>query len=342
MRDVLSWSLPLGRWVGLQVRLHVSLVLLAVLLVHETTHRDAAWHLWYALATLGLLMVSLMLHELAHVISARRSGGHADEIVLWPLGGLVPATALHDPRADLLVAAAGPLANLLVCAVCLAALMLSDHSSLVQFYPLIVPVAAQAELSWKCWPELVALGFWLNWSMLLVNLLPAVPLDGGRVLRSVIWLSVGQRYVPFGCTVVGQWTGVVMFLFAWLLHGTEFGLAWGCFLVLGVILFFSSREAATPDAARDDDPLGYDFSQGYTSLERESEEEEKDLGPVGRWLEERREARQERQRQIEEDEERRVDEILARLHIGGLEGLSLEDRQILDRVSARYRNRQKG
>jgi hypothetical protein len=158
----------------------------------------------------------------------------------------------------------------------------------------------------------------------------------------VLWLCVGQRFVSFGCTVVGQSTGVAMFLAAWLLHDNEFGLAWGGFVVLGVILFFSSRESTAPAATSDDDPLGYDFSQGYTSLEREEEEPDKDLGPVGRWLEERREARQERQRQVEEDEERRMDDILARLHLHGLQGLSPEDRQILDRVSARYRSRQKG
>ena len=111
-----------------------------------------------------------------------------------------------------------------------------------------------------------------------------------------------------------------------------------------MVLFFCARSEAmgSVDLHRDDDPLGYDFSQGYTSLERERDAGGRaELGPVGRWLEERREARQQRQRQLEDDEERRVDDILARLHLLGLDGLSLEDRQILDRVSARYRNRQK-
>ena len=128
------------------------------------------------------------------------------------------------------------------------------------------------------------------------------------------------------------------------MHDTQFAYAWAPLATLGVMLFFAAKSEAigAGDSHRDDDPLGYDFSQGYTSLERDLVSGPKtDLGPVGRWLEERREARQEKQRQVEEDEERRVDDILARLHITGLDGLSLEDRQILDRVSARYRNRQK-
>jgi hypothetical protein len=144
--------------------------------------------------------------------------------------------------------------------------------------------------------------------------------------------------------LVSQLTGLELLASAWLVHDTRFVYSWAPLAILGVVLFFAARTEAAggADSHRDDDPLGYDFSQGYTSLERDLTSSPKtDLGPVGRWLEERREARQERQRQIEEDEERRVDDILARLHITGLDGLSLEDRQILDRVSARYRSRQK-
>ena len=89
--------------------------------------------------------------------------------------------------------------------------------------------------------------------------------------------------------------------------------------------------------------LGYDFSQGYTSLERSTQSlDEKAQSPISQWLEQRRQARQRREEQQEADEERRVDEILARLHEHGLRNLSDEDRSILERVSARYRNRMGG
>jgi Zn-dependent protease len=344
MRDVLSWSLSLGRWANVQVRVHAFFLLLGVFVLHAAS--TDAWPVWYAISLLGILLASLLLHEAAHVLAARRCGGHADQILVWPLGGLVPAVAPRDARAELLVSVAGPLINLLAAAATLPALMILDNWRIWQLInPLVAPYqGAEVASAWGYLLEGIALVFWLNWLLFLVNLLPAFPLDGGRILHAGLWLGVGQRLVTLGAVLISQLTGILLLVGAWLIHDPEFGYAWAPLAILGVVLFFSARSEAigAGNAHRDDDPLGYDFSQGYTSLERDLETGPKtDLGPVGRWLEERREARQEKQRQTEEDEERRVDDILARLHLTGLDGLSLEDRQILDRVSARYRNRQK-
>jgi hypothetical protein len=94
----------------------------------------------------------------------------------------------------------------------------------------------------------------------------------------------------------------------------------------------------------DDDSLfGYDFSQGYTSLARSEQQEEAaddDSGPLERWLDTRREARRQRQEQIEAEEDALVDEILARVHERGMHSLSLEERSLLERAAARYRTRE--
>jgi hypothetical protein len=89
----------------------------------------------------------------------------------------------------------------------------------------------------------------------------------------------------------------------------------------------------------DDQPFGYDFSQGYTSLEKSAEEPPREAGPNTRWLEERREARQRRQADIEQEEDRRMDELLARISMHGLQSLSPDERLLLERVAARYRQR---
>jgi Zn-dependent protease len=345
MRDVQSWSLSLGRWADCVVRVHAFFIILLVFLLHAAT--NGIWPAWYPLALGAVLLASLLLHEAAHVLAARRCGGRADQVLIWPLGGLIPASAPADPRAELLVAVAGPLSNLLAAAATLPALLILKRWSVAQ---LLNPLATPAPLepidsAWAYLPPGLALIFWVNWVLFLINLLPASPLDGGRMLRAGLTLFVTQRGgALLASTIVAQLTSFVLIVAAWLLHDSQYAYAWAPLVVLGVMLFFNSRAEATSigDAYHDDDGLGYDFSQGYTSLERDLDESQPSgLGPVGRWLEERREARQEKQRQIEEDEERRVDDILARLHIAGLAGLSSEDRQILDRVSARYRNRQK-
>lgn len=343
MRDVLSWSLSLGRWAHVQVRLHAFFLLLGVFVLHAAT--VGTWPLWYALSLLAILFVSLLLHEAAHVLAARRCGGRADHVLIWPLGGLYPAEPPADARAEMLVAAAGPLVNLLAAAATLPALLILKRSNWQLINPLLAPyLPTDAVLPANNLAECLALVFWLNWLLFLVNLLPAFPLDGSRILHAAFWHSLGQRSITLAAVLISQLTGILLLAAAWLVSASEFAAAWPLLAVLGIVLFFTARSEAllVLDSHRDDDPLGYDFSQGYTSLERDREGEGKaELGPLGRWLEERRAARQERQRQLEDDEERRMDDILARLHAAGLEGLSVEDRQILDRVSARYRNRQK-
>ena len=118
---------------------------------------------------------------------------------------------------------------------------------------------------------------------------------------------------------------------------------WGkALVVLGLVLFFAARGEVgrAQDAQEDEWAFGYDFSQGYTSLERNTSHPARPrAGPLRQWIDRRRAARQRRQREIEQADEQRVDSILARLHETGMDGLSTEDQALLKRVSARYRNR---
>jgi hypothetical protein len=112
--------------------------------------------------------------------------------------------------------------------------------------------------------------------------------------------------------------------------------------ILGVVVFFAGRSEAggAVDEPADELALGYDFSQGYTSLDRDPDEDAPPrAGPVRQWLERRRQGQQRRQRQQAREDELRVDAVLARLHERGMSGLSPEDRALLLRVSARYRGR---
>jgi hypothetical protein len=87
--------------------------------------------------------------------------------------------------------------------------------------------------------------------------------------------------------------------------------------------------------------LGYDFSQGYTSLEQAADTpRRRERNFIQRWLDKRRDVKRRRTREVEEEEERRVDEILARVKDVGLEALAPDERALLQRVSQRYRNRQ--
>jgi Zn-dependent protease len=336
MRDLLSWNLPLGRWGGVQVRLHFFFILFAVVALHLGHGADLTA---YAAMSLAILFVSVLLHEFAHCFAAWKTGGHADQIMLWPFGGLTHVNVTQDPQVEIVTALAGPMANLAVCLVLLPAIIVSQTGISALLNPLSPPVP----LVQLAWPDGLRMTFWINWLLAVVNLLPAYPLDGGRAMRAVLW----QRWDYYRAAVVmvriAIGTSIAMVLLA-LVVQTRHEYASLPLVLFGLFLFFSARQEAerVREHEAGDGALGYDFSQGYTSLERhDAPRRERKAGPLKRWLKARRTARIERQQQREIEEERRVDEILARLHETGMAGLSEEDRMLLDRVSARYRDRQR-
>ncbi|WP_024805035.1 site-2 protease family protein [Nocardia sp. BMG51109] len=179
---MLHETIPLGRVAGIRLGAHWSvLVTIALFTWMLGTHlRDTGTTaVVWAVAVGGALALfaSLAAHELAHSIVATRSGVRVERIVLWLLGGASELTdEPRDARADFRIAIAGPLASLGIGA-------------------LAFGLAAIAEVTAPGGAIAGALG-WLaltNVVLAVFNLLPGAPLDGGRVLRAVIWWRTGDR-----------------------------------------------------------------------------------------------------------------------------------------------------
>jgi hypothetical protein len=190
-----------------------------------------------------------------------------------------------------------------------------------------------------------------------VNLIPAYPFDGGLALQyllAALWPELEPRQLR---SIVG-WTARV-FAVGLLVTAVAAGFGplgedgnagatgagsvpvWMPLSLLAIFVFFSARRWG--DAAPVDEPDSAEspLSSAPSDVEQDEQARLVDLrGPLARWLDERREAARQRREQIEADEEQRVDEILARLHESGLDSLSRDERGILERVSARYRDRQ--
>jgi stage IV sporulation protein FB len=346
MRDLASWSVSLGKWRGVHVRVHAFFFALAVLALYFGTRHVSHALLPYGVLLVGILFVSALLHELGHTLAAFRVGGHVDQIVLWPLGGLASPQVPREIQPELVTALAGPMVNLLICSLTASLILGLDHDQ--ELLGLLHPLSPHGMLGGRFWFVGLKLTFWVNWVLVLVNVIPAFPLDGGRVLRALLrhwWLD--QRMAGQVVTWAGYLSAILFCILAW--TSWETGSVsnipdWAAFSCLAILLFFSSKHemARLDESELEDELFNYDFSQGYTSLERHFDRPSRDNGPstLRRWLAQRQEARQRKQKMIEEEEERRVDEILVRLHEGGMTGLSSKDRALLDRVSARYRNRQ--
>ena len=178
MRD----SLTIGRIAGIRVGIHWSWLVVFALMVWTWSQQvfpqsnpglsDAAY-LAMAVAAAVLFFVSLVLHEYGHALEAKRRGMEIDGITLWLFGGVAKFRGMFpSARAELAIAVAGPLVSLALGASLVAAAWLGPF-----------PAWFDGVASW--------VGY-INLILLLFNLLPALPLDGGRVLRSLLWAAKGN------------------------------------------------------------------------------------------------------------------------------------------------------
>ncbi|ARQ68562.1 site-2 protease family protein [Streptomyces marincola] len=197
-------TFTLGRIAGIGIGVNWSVLLVFALIASglaggrlPEAHPDRAWPV-YALAGLATAVVffaSLLAHELAHAIVARRHGIAVDDIVLWLLGGATRMrTEAPDPRAELRVAGAGPLVSLVLGA---AFALLTWLLGAVGAAALLVEATA-----WLAAINLVLAVF---------NSIPAAPLDGGRLLRAYLWWRGGDRLrATEGATTAGRAFGWVL------------------------------------------------------------------------------------------------------------------------------------
>jgi Zn-dependent protease len=303
---------------------------------------------WFGLLVLGVLVVSVALHVAAHVYATMQLGMPPEILVIGPLGDFTDPSRPVDPKSQLTMSLAGPAVNVLVALACLPGILASGQ---VEPWGLLNPLSPVDLASGATWLVTLKLTFWINWLLAVANLLPARPFDGGPCLLSIAFLiypRASRRRIELFAQRAGVFTGLALVVFAILTReGATPCLVppWFLLLAVGIVVLFSSQRRPKRSAtlgSLEDELFGYDFSQGYSSLERSDarvDEAEEENGPLERWLETRREQRRERQQSLEAEEDQRVDDILARVHKTGLQDLTAEERALLERVSTRYRTR---
>ncbi|MEV0966956.1 site-2 protease family protein [Streptomyces sp. NPDC049910] len=212
-------SLRIGRVFGVPLSVHWTVPLLVVLFGYSLGSqtlpawlpgRSATAYTVAGLAGALLLLLSLLAHETAHALTARRKGIPVHDVTLWALGGVTRMDRPSAPGAAFLVAVSGPLASLAVGGAALG--------------------AGMGLAAGPGWAVPTAVLLWLGWVNLLVavfNLLPAAPLDGGRVVQALMWWRTGDRErAERAAGRGGQILGILLVALGWLavLRGSWSGL----------------------------------------------------------------------------------------------------------------------
>lgn len=326
----LFWSFGVGTWYGVNLRISWLMPLMLFWFLYE-------FHLKLGSALFVVMFVSVLFHEIGHILAACATDGSGDEILMWPFGGLA-FVETTSPRAQRITAAAGPLVNLLLCGLFLPAVLVSETMPRV-LNPLDVPFEPE-EFGRKLVSDVQVLMFWFNWVCLLINLVPAFPLDGGQIVRSWLTARMGSGIGTEVAIRIGIAAAVVMIVVD-LIFFKHILLVVIAFTI--ILLAVSEHFQLQASESYDDSFMGYDFSQGYTSLERsETAKPERRVGLWQRWLQSRRAEKQRRLEQEEQATEQQLDAILAKVHERGLSSLTPSETRLLKRASNRYKSKDAG
>ncbi|MFZ0707009.1 MAG: site-2 protease family protein [Candidatus Korobacteraceae bacterium] len=220
-----GWSFPAGRVFGVDVRIHLTfLFLLAFVWFTQSAALGTTG------AARGLLLVLIIFgcvvaHELGHALVARHYGLVVRSILLLPIGGMTlmeePGPEQSNPARDIRIAVAGPLINLVIAAIAAVAVLALAPQVKLWSQPFVFAGNLPRSLVWS------------NIFLGLFNLLPAYPMDGGRILRALFAERMDYVLATRRAVLIGQGMAMVMILA---------GLAWNVWLVLiGFFLFLGAQ-----------------------------------------------------------------------------------------------------
>jgi len=224
---------------GIPIRIHATFLLILVWfgMAAAASSRSVPRAITFLLAAFACIL----LHELGHAAMARRFGVRTREIVLYPIGGIARLESIPGGWAELLIAIAGPAVNVILAVGCAGALLaLHVDQGLRQTTPFENTGLVQQLL-------------WTNAYIVVFNMIPAFPMDGGRVLRAILALGLGQYRATRIAALVGQCIAG-LFVVLGLFQGNFFLAFIGLFVFLGAaqeVAFQTHRKAIAGHTAQE-------------------------------------------------------------------------------------------
>ncbi len=320
----MTWSVPLMRVLGITVRIHAVFLIYIVIQMLVAVKEPRGLGMGPTLMLLACLFGVVLVHEFGHCLACRWSGGAADEILMWPLGGLAYCRPSHRWLPHLITAAGGPMVNVVLLAVLIPTIGLwTGHWWGVAIAnPLVLHLPAEVT---EPWPLMVL--YLLNdvsLILLLFNLLPVFPLDGGRIMQALLWRTFGyarsMRYAVRVGYVGAIGLGIMGFVTKnWMLVGIAIFGGFTCWITHRQLQFTQEM-------------LGFESDDYSASLYGPDEIDAAKTAPSWRQRADQRRARRER------EETAAVDEILQKIAARGMQSLSGVEKRQLRRATRRRKS----
>lgn len=220
-------SIQIAKFAGIPVKVHWSFLSILVWVVFEGRRNDMdwAWTGWFGLLILTLFGC-VVLHEYGHALSARRYGVDTKDIILSPIGGIARLNGLPEkPIHEFVVAIAGPLVNIFIAGVLGGVGWMSST--------LHMNMEGSREIFGQ--PEnFLSLLFGLNIFLAVFNLVPAFPMDGGRIFRSLLSVKLGRLKATRIAAWIGQVISVGFFIMAFYANPM--------FALVGIFVFYMATQ----------------------------------------------------------------------------------------------------
>jgi len=321
--DPMSWSVAIGHASGVTVRVHALLLAFIVVILIQSVLSDpntgaaTPFDLAHTIMALGTLFLIVLAHEVGHVVACRQAGGDADEIMLWPLGGLAMCDPPRRWTAELWTTLGGPLVNVGIWVVCAALLGLLAGWKASVLFPNPFSPSAFSTMPGRA-VEALFIVHWINWILLLFNLLPIFPLDGGQILRALLARQLDYVDATRTASRVGFVGAILLLIMAvvtksWILGGVAVMCGATCFVSLRRIDYADAMEEGREDPG--------------TIAERRAEERRA----------QRRSDLESKRRAAIVREEAQLDRILEKIAREGRRSLTWSERRYLKRATKRRR-----
>jgi Zn-dependent protease len=219
----MKWSITLGKIIGVKILLHWTFWILILWIVFSQVLKGGAFNdILFSVGSLLSVFACVVLHEFGHILVAKKYGIQTRRIVLLPIGGVADLERLpENPKQELLIAIAGPLVNIAIAGL----IFLTTPINKVFFQEPDLLQLTKYQLFWSTL-------FSINVLLAIFNLIPAFPMDGGRVLRAILAMYMNRIRATRIAANLGQFIAI-LFIF--------FGLFINPFLsLIGIFIFFGA------------------------------------------------------------------------------------------------------